>query len=911
MGLDILKLETWDYLFRQGPYDVIVTTAQTIMNGLNRAFVSMADLNLIVVDEAHHAAGHSSYARIMGAHYWNALPQERPRIFGMTASPLMSKGAYHIAASNLESILDAKIFTASPDLRKEMAIFSTKPQVAVIEYDRADPVFADGPTTKAVAEACAEKHPIAEKYINRMRVYDREYGPLVSDLAWRGSQQEMQNRAQRKIEQLKERLGESGERIPLISSKWLDQLRDEYASETIAQKEHLQERKYASEALANQAMHEVLQNCSPIPDVVTVDASNATPKIRIFLELLQAIGSQACVRQEFCGIVFTKARRTAIALVELLKRIPALQTWLTPEWLVGHVGNPAEAMDWRAQLDTLRRFGRPGSTNLLIATSVAEEGLDVRPCNFIIRFDLFSQHVSFVQSKGRARHAESRFLVMLEKGNRQEYDIVRRVYAADAEITDWLRNLPEDQKALPLLLDDVDMDQAEAGNGDTAGLSESALISPQTGASIRPHDCIALLHYYVSTLSSGESIPFRPIFVLEDDRESHSSQSALLPKLYRCTILLPAQARVRKKVGAWYRGKKEARRAAAFLCCQELFNVGELDCRLLPRKKVKVIAPLSHGGKRSTGAGSAGELQHPHVIQSRMPSQFGDLPRAKDIAEALSLHATFIDIKSIDKESASMLLLTIEPIKALPSVRLYTRTPCLLVPTYDSCSVLLSGTQARAVSRYTYRLLCLMSRRNAAEDDGQDESSRSNETARSGEHLHMKTLPFFLVPAIQDPDNEIDGQGNAFDWVEIHRSEEQLLQSARSVALDIASGKADKCDYVYLQVSSLLHNTPYRLLRLCPDVHPTSRPSEKAAEGGCTSFLEYEQKQRPRARLLDEVKDHESLLAALRIRASLKEHLSQAEETILPVLKETLPILFTLSSACRQLTPTIDERLAA
>ena len=51
--------------------------------------------------------------------------------------------------------------------------------------------------------------------------------------------------------------------------------------------------------------------------------------------------------------------------------------------------------------------------NLLIATKVGEEGLDIQTCCLVIRFDLPETVASFIQSRGRARmpHSEYAFLV--------------------------------------------------------------------------------------------------------------------------------------------------------------------------------------------------------------------------------------------------------------------------------------------------------------------------------------------------------------------------------------------------------------------------------------------------------------------------------------------------------------------
>ena len=54
-----------------------------------RAFIRMADINLLIFDEAHHAKKEHPYARIMSDFYIaNPRDDPRPRVFGMTASPV-------------------------------------------------------------------------------------------------------------------------------------------------------------------------------------------------------------------------------------------------------------------------------------------------------------------------------------------------------------------------------------------------------------------------------------------------------------------------------------------------------------------------------------------------------------------------------------------------------------------------------------------------------------------------------------------------------------------------------------------------------------------------------------------------------------------------------------------------------
>ena len=50
--------------------------------------------------------------------------------------------------------------------------------------------------------------------------------------------------------------------------------------------------------------------------------------------------------------------------------------------------------------------------SVLLATSVAEEGMDVPAANCVVRFDEVQTAVSLVQSQGRARQEDSSFLLL-------------------------------------------------------------------------------------------------------------------------------------------------------------------------------------------------------------------------------------------------------------------------------------------------------------------------------------------------------------------------------------------------------------------------------------------------------------------------------------------------------------------
>lgn len=65
---------------------------------------------------------------------------------------------------------------------------------------------------------------------------------------------------------------------------------------------------------------------------------------------------------------------------------------------------------------------------MLVATSVAEEGLDLTHCRLVARYDLPATPLEFIQSRGRARARNSRMVLMVEEGNEEQLALLADVH---------------------------------------------------------------------------------------------------------------------------------------------------------------------------------------------------------------------------------------------------------------------------------------------------------------------------------------------------------------------------------------------------------------------------------------------------------------------------------------------------
>ncbi|NXO04937.1 IFIH1 protein, partial [Rhinopomastus cyanomelas] len=130
------------------------------------------------------------------------------------------------------------------------------------------------------------------------------------------------------------------------------------------------------------------------------------------------------------GIIFTKTRQSAFALFQWIKDNPKFEeVGIKAHYLIG-AGNNSETkrMTQNEQREVIDKF-RSGNVNLLIATTVAEEGLDIKECNIVIRYGLVTNEIAMLQARGRARADVSTYALVASIGSgaieREDVNIYR------------------------------------------------------------------------------------------------------------------------------------------------------------------------------------------------------------------------------------------------------------------------------------------------------------------------------------------------------------------------------------------------------------------------------------------------------------------------------------------------------
>ncbi|WAR21586.1 DDX58-like protein [Mya arenaria] len=148
------------------------------------------------------------------------------------------------------------------------------------------------------------------------------------------------------------------------------------------------------------------------------------------------------------GIIFVKTRELARAIVSWMKDTPGLRE-LGPIQFVGQNMSADKGGMTKVEQDEALKYFREGRHKIIVATSVAEEGLDITKCNLVIRYDHVTNEISKVQSRGRGRAADSKYVLIAEESTgmaeKEELNMIREVMMRKAIISlqDYIQRFPE------------------------------------------------------------------------------------------------------------------------------------------------------------------------------------------------------------------------------------------------------------------------------------------------------------------------------------------------------------------------------------------------------------------------------------------------------------------------------------
>ena len=126
------------------------------------------------------------------------------------------------------------------------------------------------------------------------------------------------------------------------------------------------------------------------------------------------------------GILFVRTKKHASFMCDWISVLATTRRLcIRPCKITGHhTKETGHGMPLVEQEKVMASF-HGGECNLLVATSVAEEGLDIPACNLVIRFQYVSNEIARTQTQGRARAAESDCFTILSSDTRKPYQEIK------------------------------------------------------------------------------------------------------------------------------------------------------------------------------------------------------------------------------------------------------------------------------------------------------------------------------------------------------------------------------------------------------------------------------------------------------------------------------------------------------
>uniref|UniRef100_A0A0K0ER19 RNA helicase n=1 Tax=Strongyloides stercoralis TaxID=6248 RepID=A0A0K0ER19_STRER len=410
-----------DVLSKILAHDVIVCTPQLFLNNLlyndQSKQLYFSDLSLIIFDECHHCNSSHQYKQIMNLFHRAEGNFSKPQIVGLTASigtgkTVTYEGCYDYYLE-MAINLDAKRICAVYKNRDTLIKVMKLPVDEIIEVDVNLNILWENlnNTIQIIIDNLLEIDPTSSlnEHLKDFPISDVTkpgYFSKISKLAT--------FKAFIKNPELSQWIDNAVKAfIHIHLVKEVSQLLpisyvDVYCQKYLEDIDSVMKASVSRDIICKHLTN--MRNA--INDTITNNDNSISKCTPIFEKLLIVCREQIKKLSNSRIIIFVPTRFIAVALyhsIELANKAKNLD--MRSGYIIANGNSKIIKQSIADQKVTLEQF-RKGTINIIIATTIAEEGLDISECNLVVKYNVGGNEKTLIQRRGRARAQNAKSILL-------------------------------------------------------------------------------------------------------------------------------------------------------------------------------------------------------------------------------------------------------------------------------------------------------------------------------------------------------------------------------------------------------------------------------------------------------------------------------------------------------------------
>ena len=377
--------------------DIIFSTPQCIANDLKNSLYTLKDVSLLVEDECHRCVKNYDYAYIAKRYNKEA---EHPRCIGLTASPGSDPDKIREIGRNL-SIQEIELRTRdSQDIIEHLQD---------LEFEKHEIDFPN-----EFVELREILRDVYKTYTDELRKRQFLFGQ-DNKISLIMLQNNLADQVKRNAHSPETFIGMMLCALAVKVSHGIELLETQTLKSFANYLKELDEQgtKKVSKGATRLARNPQFQKALSFAHAHLFKGMEH-PKLR---ETIKIIRDEIKDNPGNKTIIFTQFRDTANIIVENLNRLSGINATV----FVGQAKKNGVGLSQKEQKAMIDEF-KDNKTNVLVATCIAEEGLDIPEVNSVIFYEPVSSAIRSIQRRGRtARLSKGKLIMLITMGTKDEF----------------------------------------------------------------------------------------------------------------------------------------------------------------------------------------------------------------------------------------------------------------------------------------------------------------------------------------------------------------------------------------------------------------------------------------------------------------------------------------------------------